>query len=100
MTFSRFRELLTGDIARLLPNGGSAEKMDGVRLIAPDGVYDDDLYDLEQEQRVVLRTLAKAVRRHRAASGDGLEAEMDQERAYSGLKKRQDQAAYVAGRWR
>ena len=98
LTFSRFRELLAGDLALLLPDGVPAEEMSGVRLITPDGLYDDDLYDLEQEQRLVLRTLAKAVRHGRAASGDGLEAEMDQERAYAGLKKRQDQAAYVAGR--
>ena len=98
LTFSRFRELLTGDLALLLPDEVPAEEMDGVRLITPDGLYDDDLYDLEQEQRLVLRTLAKAVRHGRTASGDGLEAEMDQERAYAGLKKRQDQAAYVAGR--
>ena len=98
MTFSCFRELLTGDLARLLPGGLPAEEMEGVRLITPDGLYDDDLYDLEQEQRLVLRTLAKAVRRGRAASGDGLEAEMDQERVYAALKKRHDQAAYVEGR--
>lgn len=98
MTFSRFRELLAGDLARLLPDGFPAEEMDGVRLITPDGLYDDDLYDLEQEQRLVLRTLAKAVRRGRRADSDGIEAEMDQERAYTALKKRQDQAAYVEGR--
>jgi REase associating with pPIWI_RE len=98
MTFSRFRELLAGDLARLLPDGFPAEEMDGVRLITPDGLYDDDLYDLEQEQRLVLRTLAKAVRRGRRADSDGIEAEMDQERAYAALKKRQDQAAYVDGR--
>lgn len=98
MTFSCFRELLAGDLAQLLPDGVPAEEMDGVRLITPDGMYDDDLYDLEQEQRLVLRTLAKAVRRGRPASGDDLEAEMDQERVYAALKKRQDQAAYVEGR--
>jgi hypothetical protein len=98
MTFSRFRDLLTGDLARLLPDGVSAGEMAGVRLITPDGMYDDDQYDLEQEQRLVLRTLAKVVRRGRSASGDGLEAEMDQERVYEALMKRQDQAAYVEGR--
>jgi REase associating with pPIWI_RE len=98
MTFSVFRDLLTGDLARLLPDDVPAEEMDGVRLITPDGLFDDDLYDLEQEQRLVLRTLAKAVRRGRSASGNGLEAEMDQERAYAALKKRQDQEVYVEGR--
>ncbi len=98
LTFSAFRDLLAGDLARLLPNGVPAEEMEGVRLITPDGRYDDDLYDLQQEQRLVLRTLAKAVRGGRSASGDGLEAEMDQERVFAALKKRQDQAAYVEGR--
>lgn len=46
----------------------------------------------------MLRTLAKTVRRGRAASGDSLEAETDQERVYAALKKRHDQAAYVEGR--
>src|SRR5262249_30670534 len=32
------------------------------------------------------------------ASGNGLEAEMDQEHVFAALKKRQDQAAYVEGR--
>jgi hypothetical protein len=98
MTFSVFRDLLSGDLARLLPDGMPAEEMEGVRLITQEGLFDDDLYDLEQEQRLVLRTLAKAVRHGRSASGSGLEAEMDQERVYASLKKRQDQAAYVEGR--
>ncbi len=58
MTFSRLRELLAG-IWPGCCRPGSRRKMDGVRLITPDGLYDDDLYDLEQEQRLVLRTLAK-----------------------------------------
>ena len=98
MTFSAFRDLLTGDLAWLLPGGVPPEEMEGVRLITPDGQYDDDLYDLEQEQRLVLRTLAKTVRGGRPASGDGLEAEMDQERVFTALRKRQDPAAYVEGR--
>lgn len=98
LTFSAFRDLLAGDLARLLPDGVPPEEMEGVRLITPDGQYDDDLYDLEQEQRLVLRTLAKVVRGGRPASGGGLDAEMDQERVYAALKKRQDQAAYVEGR--
>lgn len=98
LTFSVFRDLLTGDLARLLPDGLPPEEMEGVRLVTPDGEYDDDLYDLEQEQRLVLRTLAKSVRGGRPATGDGLEAEMDQERVFAALRKRQDQTAYVLGR--
>jgi hypothetical protein len=87
LTFSRFRDLLAGDLARLLPDGVPAEEMGGVRLITPDGLYDDDLYDLEQEQRLVLRTLAKAVMRGRRADSDGIDAEMDQERAYAAFEE-------------
>jgi hypothetical protein len=98
LTFSDFRDLLTGDLALLLPDGVPAEEMDGVRLITQDGQFDDDLYDLEQEQRLVLRTLAKSSRGGRHSSGDDLQAEMDQERVYTALRKRLDQAAYVDGR--
>jgi hypothetical protein len=98
LTFSDFRDLLVGDLALLLPDGLAAEEMAGVRLITPDGQYDDDVYDLEHEQRLVLRTLAKTVRGGRPASGDGLDSEMDQERVFTALRKRQDQAAYVDGR--
>jgi hypothetical protein len=98
LTFAAFRDLLTQDLALLLPDGVPAEEMQGVHLITPDGQYDDDLYDLQQEQRLVLRALAKTTRGGRPASSDLLEAEMDQERVYTALKKRQDQAAYVDGR--
>jgi REase associating with pPIWI_RE len=98
LTFSAFRDLLTQDLALLLPDGVPAEEMQGVHLITPDGQYDDDLYDLQQEQRLVLRALAKTTRGGWPASGELLEAEMDQERVYAALKKRQDEAAYVDGR--
>ncbi|HEV2373711.1 MAG TPA: hypothetical protein VGS19_16245 [Streptosporangiaceae bacterium] len=98
LTFSAFRDLLTKDLALLLPDGVPAEEMQGVHLITQDGQYDDDLYDLQQEQRLVLRALAKATRGGRPATREFLEAEMDQERVYTALKKRQDPAAYVVGR--
>jgi hypothetical protein len=98
LTFSAFRDLLTEDLALLLPDGVPAEEMQGVHLITPDGQFDDDLYDLEQEQRLVLRALAKATRGGRPASSALLESEMDQERVYAALKKRLDQRAYVDGR--
>jgi hypothetical protein len=98
LTFADFRDLLTQDLALLLPDGVPAEEMQGVHLITPEGLYDDDLYDLQQEQRLVLRALAKTTRGGRPASSELLEAEMDQERVYTALKKRQNQAAYVDGR--
>jgi REase associating with pPIWI_RE len=98
MSFSAFRDLLTGDLSHLLPAGVPTAELAGVRLITPDGLYDDDLYDLELEQRLVLRTLARGAQARRPASGAALEAEMDQERVFSALRKRQDQAAYVEGR--
>lgn len=60
---------------RLLPDGLPPEEMQGVRLITADGQYDDDLYNLEQEQRLVLRTLARAVQGGHSATGGRLEAE-------------------------
>ncbi|GAA0983039.1 hypothetical protein GCM10009555_053970 [Acrocarpospora macrocephala] len=98
LSFSDFRDLLTQDLALLLPEDVPAEEMQGVHLITPDGQFDDDLYDLEQEQRLVLRTMARMTRGGQQASSDDLEAEMDQERAYTGLKKPQDQSVYVSGR--
>jgi hypothetical protein len=98
LTFSHFRDLLRQDLALLLPEGVPAEEMQGVRLITPEGVFDDDLYDLEQEQRLVLRALAKATRGGRSASSELLGSEMDQERVYTALKKPLDQKRYVHGR--
>lgn len=98
LTFSAFRGLLTGDLAGLLPESVPAEEMDGVRLITADGDFEEDHFDLQIEQRVVLRALVKTTREGRTASTQILEAEMDQERVYSALKKRMDQDAYVHGR--
>ncbi|MEU4702832.1 hypothetical protein [Nonomuraea dietziae] len=98
LTFSAFRDLLRQDLSLLLPDGVPAEEMENVCLITPDGQFDDDLYDLEQEQRLVMRTLAKAARGGRPVNGDALEAEMDQEKVYMALKKRLNQTDYVAGR--
>ncbi|NUV62577.1 hypothetical protein G6W55_23230 [Streptomyces sp. CAI-85] len=98
LSFSRFRRLLQGDLARLLPASVPAEEMDGVRLIDPDGDFDEDFFDLEIEQRVVLRALAKTTHGGRPASTRNLEAEMDQDRVFTALRKRMDQDAYVHGR--
>lgn len=97
LSFPEFRERLTGDLALLLPDGVAAEEMADIRLVTPDGQFDEDAYDLEQEQRYVLRTLARAARRARR-SGGALDAELDQERVYVALRKRQDQKAYTEGR--
>ena len=98
LAFGVFRSLLTGDLSALLPETVPAEEMDGVRLITADGEFEEDHFDLQLEQRVVLRALAKTTREGRAASTEILEAEMDQDRVYSALKKRMDQEAYVHGR--
>ncbi len=98
LTFSAFRDLLRQDLALLLPEGIPAEEMQGVRLITPEGTFDDDLYDLEQEQRLVLRALARTTRGGRSASSELLGSEMDQERVYTALKKPLDQDRYVEGR--
>jgi hypothetical protein len=98
LSFSDFRRRLTGDLALLLPAGVDAEEMAGLRLVTTDGQFEEDVYDLEQEQRYVLRTLARAARRGQRSGGGGLDAELDQERVYVALRKRQDQKAYAEGR--
>jgi restriction endonuclease in pPIWI_RE module len=98
LPFGVFRELLRGDLARLLPDGVPAEEMDGVQLITADGQFDDDLFDLEQEQRDVLRALAKTTRDGQSTSTALMEDEMDQDRVYSALKKRMSQDDYTHGR--
>lgn len=98
LTFTDFRERLTGDLSRLLPDGVPAEEMRGVHLVTEEGQFDDDLYDLEQEQRVVLRALSKMTREGRSTNSADLESEMDQDRVYSALKKRGVQEDYVHGR--
>jgi len=98
LTFSNFRDLLTQDLASLLPDGVPAEEMQDVRLITEDGQFEEDLYDLQQEQRLVMRALAKATRGGRSVNGEHLDEEMDQERVYASLKKGLNQAAYVDGR--
>ncbi|WP_237557730.1 MULTISPECIES: hypothetical protein [Streptomyces] len=98
LSFGRFRALLRGDLARLLPAAVPAEEMDGVRLIDPDGDFDEDFFDLEIEQRVLMRALAKTTHGGRPASTRTLEAEMDQDRVFTALRKRMDQDAYVHGR--
>lgn len=98
LTFSDFRDLLTQDLSLLLPSHIAAEELQGVCLITEDGQFDDDLYDLQQEQMLVLRALAKTVRGGRTPTGEALAAEMDQERAYTALKKRGEQKVYVQGR--
>lgn len=98
LSFTRFRELLAGDLAELLPSGVAADEMAGVHLITRDGQFDEDFYDLEQEQRPVLRALAKTTRDGRSTSSALLEAEMDQDKVYTALKKRMVQEDYVHGR--
>lgn len=93
-----FRELLSGELSRLLPETVPAEEMEGLRLITPDGAFEEDFFDLEIEQRVVLRALAKTTLDGRPTSTQILEAEMDQDRVFSALRKRMDQDAYVHGR--
>jgi len=73
---SAFRDLLTQDLALLLPEVVPAEEMQGVHLITPDGHFDDDLYDLEQEQACSCSGLGEGDARGRrqrrpSRSGDG-----------------------------
>ncbi|WP_121740569.1 hypothetical protein [Streptomyces sp. E1N211] len=90
--------MLTGDLARLLPDGVPPEEMTGVHLINEDGLFEEDLFDLDHEQREVARAVHKATRDGRSTSLAELEQEMDQVTVYLGLRKRGTQEAYVKGR--
>ncbi|MFD4320818.1 hypothetical protein [Streptomyces sp. NPDC058548] len=100
LPFSTFRTLLSGDLAHLLPSGMPAEELEGIRLITEDGLFETDLFDFEQEQRVVLRALRATTRDGRSTSSTLLQAEMDQDTVFSAMKKRgmQNQQHYVNDR--
>lgn len=98
LTFTEFRLLLSGDLSELLPPGVPAAEMSGVHLITADGQFEEDAYDLEQEQRAVLRALAATTRGGASTSSAVLQAELDQDRVYTALRKRQSQDVYVHGR--
>ena len=98
LSFESFLAMLTGDLAGLLPDGVSPEEMTGVHLINGDGVFEEDLFDLDQEQRQVAWAVQKATRDGRSTSIAEVEQEMDQVTVNSGLRKRGTQEAYAKGR--
>ncbi len=98
LPFESFLAMLTGYLARLLPDGVSPEEMTGVHLINDDGLFEEDLFDLDQEQREVARAVQKATRDGRSTSLAEIEQEMDQVTVNSGLRKRGTQDAYAKGR--
>ncbi len=71
VSFSDFRDRLADGLETLLPADVKAEEMQGVRLITAEGTFDDDLLDLQDEQRVVMRSLAKASRGEDPSSVNG-----------------------------
>ncbi|MEV6227448.1 hypothetical protein AB0L88_06120 [Saccharopolyspora shandongensis] len=98
LTFGEFRRLLSGDLSELLPARVPAAEMEHVRLVTDDGDFEEDVFDLEQEQRAVLRALSATTRAGATPNSESLQAELDQDRVFTALKKRQNQAAYVHGR--
>lgn len=98
LPFDTFLQMLTGELALLLPDGVPPEEMTGVQLINDDGLFEEDLFDLDHEQREVARAVHKATRDGRSTSLAELEQEMDQVTVYEGLRKRGTQEAYVKGR--
>jgi hypothetical protein len=98
LAFDEFRRMLSGDLAELLPDGVAPAEMSGWRLITSDGEFDDDAWDLEQEQRAVLRALASTTRGGKSTNSETLQGELDQDAVYTALRKRQNQGAYEHGR--
>lgn len=98
LPFDEFRQMLSGDLSALLPDWVAPAEMAGWRLINDEGEFEDDVWDLEQEQRAVLRALAATTRRGKSTNAEILQGELDQEAVYTALRKRQNQNAYERGR--
>ncbi|MDF5758378.1 hypothetical protein [Spongiactinospora sp. TRM90649] len=98
LPFGEFRRALKGDLGGLLPDGIKPLDLDGTLVVDQDGQVTEDAFDLDLEQRMLLHTLRKLDKAAGLMSDRELQAEIDQETVYTLLRKRGDQAVYVAGR--
>jgi REase associating with pPIWI_RE len=98
LPFGEFRRALRGDLAGLLPESVSAMDLNGVLVVDQDGQITGDAFDVDLEQQMLLHTLRKLDRTAGSVSDRDLQAEIDQETAFTLLHKQGDQAVYEAGR--
>lgn len=97
LTFAEFRKRLHEDVASFLPPGIEPQGLEDVATFE-DGSISGGLFDLEAEQRAVLRTARRLG--HAVGSMDDatLRDEIDQESVYEALKRSGDEKVYAAGR--
>lgn len=98
LSFGDFRRALTGDLAVLLPDGVSPLDLEGTWVVDQDGQVSEDVFDLDFEQQMLLRILHKLDRTATVVSDREFQSELDQETAFTLLRKQGEQAVYEAGR--
>ncbi|ORT50904.1 hypothetical protein [Frankia sp. KB5] len=98
LPFAEFRRALHGDLAALVPPGVSPLDLAGMLVVDDDGQVTEDAFDLDLEQRMLLDTLRKLDRTAGVVTDRQLREEIDQETAYTLLRRQGDQGVYVAGR--
>ncbi len=98
LPFGEFRRALKGDVAALLPEGVTPLDLDGMLVVDQDGQITEDAFDFDLEQRMLLHTLHKLDTFAGALNDQELQSEIDQETAFTLLRKQGDQRAYEAGR--
>ena len=98
LDFATFRKMLRGELHLLLPDGVPAEELLEVRLISDEGLFEEDTFDLELEQRMLLAAIRKIERSGWAVSADAVQGELDQTAVVRALRKHGVQKEYTEGR--
>ncbi|WP_202970839.1 restriction endonuclease-related protein [Saccharothrix sp. ALI-22-I] len=98
LSFGEFRRALAGDLAVLLPDGVMPLDLAGTRVVDQDGQVTEDALDLDLEQEMLLRLLHKIGKAAAVVSDREFQSELDQETAFTLLRKHGEQAVYEAGR--
>ncbi|MCF4123027.1 hypothetical protein L1785_18790 [Antribacter sp. KLBMP9083] len=93
MPFSDFRGLLIGTVAGLLPDGIAPDGLEHVSLL-DDGLESAGLFDLDFEQRLVLRAVRHTDGLPGIMTDQQLVDEIDQELVYEAMKKGGKQDRY------
>lgn len=98
LSFGAFRRALRQDLAALLPAGIDPLDMRGLTVIDTEGRVSEDVFDLDLEQRMLLHALSKLGKRAGTVTEAELQSEIDQEIAFTLLRRQGDQAIYENGR--
>ncbi|WP_199834482.1 hypothetical protein [Streptomyces sp. NRRL F-5755] len=87
LSFADFRRQVRGDPSRLLPEGVPGWDVDELRAVDSDGHVTEDAFDIDAEQRLVLRVLQERRRGAGLISARDLDDEVAQETAFAQLCK-------------